>query len=875
MSTNGNSSVDLCDFLEATRIEGTPYSNVGVYSLVPKESPVTFYSQQIRAFNFVAALNTCAKGFGDEKGDPIKVAVVGAGLAGITAASALVMLKNRNIQVTVYERAPCNFPEQRFNTSRHIHPRILFWPEHNFENASTELPYLNWSEGMCNEIVRGLDDQFKMLEYYTNTSQEKIDPTSNGPLTMRYNTHVKGYFISDSGYVLNVAPVGSEGGDLVSEAYHYIIFTVGFGTEKVLNNVLGYTYWQNDPYSQIVYQGNSTIAVSGTGDGALTDFIRLAFVDFDHGEILRKVTQRLQRAPKLIEALTKANHDFIRDAGNEGDGATGPRRGAAAIALWNAFTKNDLAREVNIKTIGKIREGASLTLIGTGPLPMERGASLLNRIITYCLLQCGIEDAEPKATETKANPAGVGQRFSYFQGKVKEAERVATGTILHFESRLENRPRLHFNHVIIRHGADPVISDVAPTWNPSQTYSAIISNAGKALAKDEVQEAVGTHDLVKRERRAALQAGAAHLVPVLKSAVISCLYQFKKVTDNINYRFSLSETDLSDNVLKYNARLCVFKKRNAQDNSLNIDQNLCDSLKSCMTNGKSLNDDDLGKDKYRKLGDIFTEKLKWNLPYTEGVNDSAKVDLSVIFCDEQKVVDTALFTYLGINELTEVNDLIGKGNAGNERFYGCLTFPAIGRDLSIGAVVPAHIVNILNDSDNQLSVFRNNGVRFDAGDVTRLTYPLVNSNYFDKYRNMHNIGVLKIPEYGNERDHVNNNHGDHKISGLNPGVVYNDKLVIRFDGGKIECTVDRVNCYIEGVSFDDKSVSDKEYTFDGLFKIKLNCSKIILAGAPVFTDYGRIIGMIIARSRHEESCYYVQELAPALKAIGYTLVQDT
>jgi NADPH-dependent 2,4-dienoyl-CoA reductase/sulfur reductase-like enzyme len=137
--------------LEATQIS----PSAPVYALVPKFGPVSFYSQQKRAYNLVSALRLAGK-----LPSGTTVAVVGAGLAGITASAAAHML---GCKVTLFESNEARFHQQHGNHTRFIHPNVIEWPRQSWMAAETQLPFLNWAAGECAGIIDDIEEQWQAL----------------------------------------------------------------------------------------------------------------------------------------------------------------------------------------------------------------------------------------------------------------------------------------------------------------------------------------------------------------------------------------------------------------------------------------------------------------------------------------------------------------------------------------------------------------------------------------------------------------------------------------------------------------------------------------------------------------------------------------
>lgn len=102
--------------LDATHVP----SRGPLYAIAPYPKRINFASQQTRAFNLVWALTASHR---VEVGH--QVAVIGAGLAGLTAAAAL---RRKSIDVTVFEAQNEALKLQRYTTSRYVHPTLNYWP---------------------------------------------------------------------------------------------------------------------------------------------------------------------------------------------------------------------------------------------------------------------------------------------------------------------------------------------------------------------------------------------------------------------------------------------------------------------------------------------------------------------------------------------------------------------------------------------------------------------------------------------------------------------------------------------------------------------------------------------------------------------------
>jgi hypothetical protein len=122
-----------------------------IFCIGPYGRRVSFASQQARALNTVWALEQA-----EIISEGTRVAVVGGGLAGITAAAALLA---RRCLVSLYERRPNILDVQSLAIHRFVHPSINFWPEKSV-TPTTEFPFLDWYASDCAGIIQRLTKEW-------------------------------------------------------------------------------------------------------------------------------------------------------------------------------------------------------------------------------------------------------------------------------------------------------------------------------------------------------------------------------------------------------------------------------------------------------------------------------------------------------------------------------------------------------------------------------------------------------------------------------------------------------------------------------------------------------------------------------------------
>ena len=252
-----------------------------VFFLGPYARRVSFASQQNRALNLLWALR--AKGLLDANDH---VAVIGAGLSGVTVTAALFEL---GCKVTLYESGEGVLTRQGAAKHRYIHPTINRWPEHPVEET-TRLPYFDWASDICHDLLLALRCQWDQLP----------KPVDFG--FARYADVVR--FVEAGAHVAVETRVpGERGGD----RYSIVLVTSGFADEDYGDDSRYPPYWMPDTIENRVARQATNFVVSGCGDGGLIDALRLAHRDFRDGRLLVEVARELSR-------LTWPSLELIKNA---------------------------------------------------------------------------------------------------------------------------------------------------------------------------------------------------------------------------------------------------------------------------------------------------------------------------------------------------------------------------------------------------------------------------------------------------------------------------------------------------------------------------------------------------------------------------------
>jgi hypothetical protein len=246
-------------------------------------------SQQRRAINLIDALVIegllCAGS---------RIAIVGAGAAGLTAA---VRAAQAGVRAHVLERESEILATFRGNHNRLLHPNLYAWPARDWLRADAELPVMTWSAAPAGVVVRTLDKQFREMADHTGL----IACTTSAVVHWPHWPQSPGR----RGSLLEIAWRDRAGAHV--EAVSAVILAVGFGREpRTAPGTPFPGYWDNDPLDQTAER--RTVLIQGTGDGGLTDALRLRIRNFYQASTFEELLvgdneQRLAERVAEIEAL--------------------------------------------------------------------------------------------------------------------------------------------------------------------------------------------------------------------------------------------------------------------------------------------------------------------------------------------------------------------------------------------------------------------------------------------------------------------------------------------------------------------------------------------------------------------------------------------
>lgn len=402
--------------LSRMRVEGMPR----VYVLGCRAQRVTVQSQQYRAFNLIWALFQSGR---LNKGD--RVGVVGGGIGGLTVAAAAML---KECRVTVAEEDQAIMHMQRRNGTRLLHPNVYDWPASGSEIEATTFPCMNWSADFAGPVVERLHEEWADFE-----SRFCPDVTTRTKVT-----HLE--TADDAGRLRMIND------NWRSDPCDVVVIAVGFGAEQPVPGIDVVTYWKNDELEQSTqsFPTGRRVLVSGLGDGACIDVLRLKYVGFDH----RKFVSAVMKLPELDRCKKQLLRiDLKLDPQISEDEQSLYYRDQYASAGLPA----DLAQR-----LGVLRHDTHVILNGPYPAPYSARACLLHRMAIWALQAAG--------------------RLEYKAGRLElekvELKRAATG-ISYWVPFPNGGGEHRFDKLVIRHGPRGGITGLSEV---EKGYKGILEN---------------------------------------------------------------------------------------------------------------------------------------------------------------------------------------------------------------------------------------------------------------------------------------------------------------------------------------------------------------------------------------------------------------
>ena len=348
--------------IENARVPGTR----SILVLGSFEKRVTVYAQQVRALNLVDAM--LSEGLVRPNGG--KVAIIGGGAAGITAAVALARTCPELELLDVFERSSGILALQH-GSRRFLHPHFYDWPAVGSDSEDAGLPIMNWTAGPAGDVAATLRAEFEatrrssVLTLHPNHTVTKLIPSSLGPIR-----------------------VVVDKGSAVGRIYDVVILAIGFGLEAHLDGETP-TYWAPSGLAGPIHTQleNPVLFVSGNGDGGLVDFLMAAFNALEHHEI-GAMLMGLDLGPARAEL--EAIEQEAWAAGADVDLLTAYRTRLTPImpaAVWQVIGE-------------RLRPDVRIHLHTREPRLLRNTSALHNRLAVYLVLEADREIGSNAVTVT-------------------------------------------------------------------------------------------------------------------------------------------------------------------------------------------------------------------------------------------------------------------------------------------------------------------------------------------------------------------------------------------------------------------------------------------------------------------------------------------
>jgi hypothetical protein len=324
-----------------------------VFVLGSFEQRVTVFAQQVRALNLVDAI--LSRGLLQETG---RVAIVGGGAAGITAAVALARAAPNLKTLHLFE-ARSDVLELQHNSSRYLHPHFYDWPKAGSDDPNAGLPLMNWTAGSAGEVAASLRAQFD-------------DALRSSILSFQPDMKVTGLNPSTISTVRVLVPDVSSLGKI----YDVVILAIGFGLEAFLDGDTP-SYWLPSQMSAALLtpQPEPLIFVSGNGDGGLVDFLMSTFNAMEHRAICELILG-LDLGP-AIAVLEQIEQEAWAVGGADLD----------LLALYRDRVLDLVPQPVWQTIIARLRPQARIRLHTNEPRLLRRTTALHNRLAVFLMIE--------------------------------------------------------------------------------------------------------------------------------------------------------------------------------------------------------------------------------------------------------------------------------------------------------------------------------------------------------------------------------------------------------------------------------------------------------------------------------------------------------
>ncbi|MBV7522577.1 FAD-dependent oxidoreductase [Ensifer sp. ENS12] len=375
--------------IEATyKVPDQPLYLVGTY-----DNGVTVLSQQVRALNLIYSLVEAkvvpATQAGSVPPDTFqkKIAIIGGGFAGLTVAAGL-LSKGVEADIVLFEQRDTLLPLQQGSDTRWLHPHIYNWPAEGSEISAANLPLLNWTAARASDVVVQVLSSWRSLIEKIEKSGSERKPK----ISLFCNTRHLQIHESSARKKLTIEWIGEErdpkSGNIGAEVakgsmgrtgdFDVVIMATGFGLETGSR----FSYWRNDMVGQPnLEQPRLTFLLSGQGDGAMIDLLRLRISHFRQDRILFELFGHSEKLLERIRDIKKKD-----ERGRESETFKSFERLAEEMPEEFGEVRDRLSSRLRRDTDVILRlKKRKLSDLFDGDVRI----SFQNRVLVYALYKCG------------------------------------------------------------------------------------------------------------------------------------------------------------------------------------------------------------------------------------------------------------------------------------------------------------------------------------------------------------------------------------------------------------------------------------------------------------------------------------------------------
>lgn len=375
------------DVLKTFKVDGFSLYIIGTF-----DTGVTVFSQQIRALNLAWAsiestlIPTTSIDINGSTIKKQKIAIIGTGFAGLSIAAGL-LAKDANAEVTLFEQRDTLLPFQQGSDSRWLHPRIYDWPRVGSEVSVAMIPLLNWSAARASDVAVQVLSKWRRVvkslgatkvRLFCNTRHLQIHNTASNKNMLHIEWMGEGRDPCDGTAQVDIPNVATG----MSEDFNHVILAIGFGPEK--DGVL--SYWRNETIGQpSLDEPRRTYLLSGQGDGAMIDLLRIRISQYRQDRILDEVFSTLKTLLASVRELYEKYSSTPQKSGlfNDFEGlATADSTSLEFKSAVDAFRRRlrrdtDAILRLKVKKLSELFE------------PSTSRISFQNKLLVYFLYKCG------------------------------------------------------------------------------------------------------------------------------------------------------------------------------------------------------------------------------------------------------------------------------------------------------------------------------------------------------------------------------------------------------------------------------------------------------------------------------------------------------